>query len=135
MQRVLVNLLTNASEAMVGKAGDAASVTTDQPTIIISSRRTERGIELHITDNGPGMSEDMQAKVLEPLFTTKNFGVGLGLPAVEKVLQRHGGGLEIRSSEGAGTTMIAWFPLTQDGVAADEDNNGRHLQGSFLAAG
>ena len=49
--------------------------------------------------------------IREPLFTTKSFGVGLGVPAVEKILEQHGGGLRIETTPGAGATFIAWFPI------------------------
>ena len=110
VQRVLINLLNNASEAMVGKGNDPAKGSTQDPKIVVSSGVSARGVELHVIDNGPGIATDLLGKVREPLFTTKDFGVGLGLAAVDKVLQQHGGGLEIRSVEGSGTTMIAWFP-------------------------
>jgi signal transduction histidine kinase len=53
-------------------------------------------------------------RILEPLFTTKSFGTGLGLPAVEKILQDHRGGLEIRSAPGEGASFTAWFPFRAD---------------------
>ena len=56
------------------------------------------------------MSEETLSKIMEPLFTTKSFGVGLGLPAVEKILEQHGGGLQIDSTQGTGTTITAWIP-------------------------
>ena len=59
------------------------------------------------------MTPEILSKILEPLFTTKNFGTGLGLPAVEKILQDHHGGLEIVSAPGEGATITAWFPLRQ----------------------
>ncbi len=135
MQRVLVNVLSNASEAMVGRGDDPEIYTTANPKIEVSSVVTARGVEIRVADNGPGMSEELKSKVLEPLFTTKNFGVGLGLPAVEKVLQQHGGGLEIESIEGEGTTMIAWFPVTKTESSTSLHGDGRHLKGSFLAVG
>ena len=58
-------------------------------------------------------------RILEPLFTTKNFGTGLGLPAVEKILEQHGGGLDIVSVPGQGATFTVWWPLkTQQEEAA-----------------
>ncbi len=113
MRRVLINLLSNASEAMVGRADDATKVVTETPSITVSSRRIGEIIELAVTDSGPGISAENLAKVMEPLFTTKSFGVGLGLPAVEKILQQHGGGLKIASKVGEGATFTAWFPLAQ----------------------
>jgi len=111
MYRVVVNLLANASEAMVGKGDDPSTFTTQTPRIVIATRRGTQGIEIICTDNGPGISEENLAKIREPLFTTKTFGVGLGLPAVEKALTEHGGGLHIQSQLDVGTTMTAWFPM------------------------
>ena len=63
-----------------------------------------------MTDNGPGITPDDFKRIREPLFTTKSFGIGLGIPAVEKILENHGGGLEIKSEFGHGASMTAWFP-------------------------
>ena len=113
MQRMLINLLSNACEAMVGKGDAAPSQAIDNPRIVITSRLAGRGIEIAVADNGPGIDAHNLDKVREPLFTTKSFGVGLGLPAVEKILEQHGGGLDIDTQQGRGTTMIAWFPVQQ----------------------
>jgi PAS domain S-box-containing protein len=113
MSRVVVNLLTNASEAMVGKGDDPAKYATAEPRISIATRSSSRGIELPVSDNGPGIAPEVLDKILEPLFTTKSFGTGLGLPAVDKILQDHGGGLEISSTPGQGASFKAWFPQRQ----------------------
>ncbi len=113
MNRVVVNLISNASEAMVGKGDDPAKFATAEPRILIATRLTGRGIELTVSDNGPGMAAEIRQRILEPLFTTKSFGTGLGLPAAEKVLLEHNGGLEIASAPGEGATFMAWFPLSQ----------------------
>ncbi|MGE0213403.1 MAG: sensor histidine kinase [Parvibaculaceae bacterium] len=113
MARVFINLIANASDAMVGKGDDPAKFTTSDPRITIVSRVTRRGMEVSVSDNGPGIPADVMPKILEPLFTTKSFGTGLGLPAAEKVLQLHGGGLEIESEPGKGARFTAWFPLAE----------------------
>jgi signal transduction histidine kinase len=110
MSRVMINLLTNASEAMVGRGDDPSKVTTPDPLIAIETRLAARGIEISVSDKGPGMSEEVMNRILEPLFTTKNFGTGLGLPAVEKILEQHGGGLEVKSEPGKGARFTVWFP-------------------------
>jgi signal transduction histidine kinase len=108
MRRVLINLLSNASEAMVGKGMD---IVTQSPRIRVTTRRVGGNVEIEVADNGPGISEENLKKILEPLFTTKSFGVGLGLPAVEKILEQHGGGLRIASTLGEGAVFTAFFPL------------------------
>ena len=113
MSRVIINLISNASEAMVGRGDDPSKFTTAEPRISITARLSPRGAEIVVADNGPGMTPEVLAKVMEPLFTTKSFGTGLGLPAVDKILQEHHGGLDIRSAPGEGATFTAWFPLRQ----------------------
>ena len=89
--------------------GDASFV----PGIRIESVRTARGIEISVTDNGPGITAENLLRLKEPLFTTKSFGTGLGLSAVEKILEQHGGGLEIKSKPGEGACFTAWFPFIE----------------------
>jgi NO-binding membrane sensor protein with MHYT domain/signal transduction histidine kinase len=111
MRRVLINLLSNAAEAMVGKGNEPGASKIVNPTITVSTRVANGIIEIGVSDNGPGISEENLAKIREPLFTTKSFGVGLGLPAVENILEQHGGGLRIASEIGKGATITAWFPV------------------------
>jgi signal transduction histidine kinase len=111
MQRVVINLISNASEAMVGRVDIPAETNGRVPRICIQSRMSPRGVELVVVDNGPGIKSENLTKILEPLFTTKNFGTGLGLPAVQNILLQHGGGLDIESREGEGASFTAWFPV------------------------
>lgn len=111
MRRVLINLLSNAAEAMVGKGNDPSMRVTENPCIRVRTRLRGDMIEIEVADNGPGISEENIRKIREPLFTTKSFGVGLGIPAVENILEQHGGGLRIESTLGLGATMTASFPL------------------------
>jgi signal transduction histidine kinase len=111
LQRVIVNLMSNASEAMDGKGEDATHYTTSHHQIVVETLLSSRGAEIRIRDNGPGMSEETLRKIREPLFTTKNFGTGLGLPAVEKIMETHGGGMEVESAPGQGAAFTVWLPL------------------------
>jgi PAS domain S-box-containing protein len=113
LSRCVINLLSNASEALAGKADSVREVMSFVPVIGISTAHTARGVEFSITDNGPGISEENLKKIKEPLFTTKTYGTGLGLPAVEKILEQHNGGLDVTSRLGEGACFTAWFPLTQ----------------------
>ncbi len=113
MRRVIINLLTNASEAMVNKGTETAVIAGPQPTITISTAMAAGCIRISVEDNGPGISSENMERILEPLFTTKSFGVGLGLPAVQKILEQHGGSLEISSTLGNGASVTAIFPIAQ----------------------
>jgi signal transduction histidine kinase len=110
-ERAMINLLANASEALVGKGDDPKACFRENPTITVSTRLTARGAEISVADNGPGISAENLSKIREPLFTTKNFGTGLGIPAVEQILEQHSGGLDITSVEGQGATFTMWLPL------------------------
>ena len=114
MTRAMVNFLSNASEAMVGKGNDRPDIETHNPTITIATNLTDRGIEISVSDNGPGISTDNLKKILDPLFTTKSFGVGLGLPAVEKIFEQHDGGMEIHSIEGQGAKFTGWMAVRKE---------------------
>jgi len=113
-ERAVINLLANASEALVGKGDDPKARFTETPIITIRTRLTGRGAEISVADNGPGISADNLSKIREPLFTTKNFGTGLGISAVEQILEQHGGGLDIDSVEGKGATFTLWLPIHQN---------------------
>jgi signal transduction histidine kinase len=115
LQRAIINLVQNASEAMVGKTGEKENDGCRPPKIAVSTSLTRRGLEIAVTDTGPGISEDNLAKIMDPLFTTKSFGTGLGLSAVQKIFEQHGGGLDVKSVAGQGATFTGWFPL--DGTA------------------
>ncbi len=111
--RAIINLLYNASEAMVGKGDQPEKFACANPQITVSTRLGPRGIEVAVSDNGPGISKENIARILEPLFTTKSFGTGLGLPAVEKVAENHGGGLLVASEPGNGACFTLWFPSSR----------------------
>ncbi|MEO9168436.1 MAG: HAMP domain-containing sensor histidine kinase [Aestuariivirga sp.] len=118
MQRALTNLLGNASEAMVGNGESSAKFHTVNPHIEISSSIVGDMLQLSVSDNGPGISTENLARVREPLFTTKSFGTGLGLPAVEQIAAQHGGTMQITSKLGRGTTATILLPLVAAAEAA-----------------
>ena len=111
LQRAIVNLLSNASEAMLGN-GDATPIQAmAAPEICVSTILSAGEIAIRIADNGPGIAPEVLAKIREPLFTTKSFGTGLGLPAIEQIAAQHGGRLEITSEVGAGAVFTLYMPL------------------------
>lgn len=102
--QVWVNLLKNAQEAM-------ASGGTPQPTLWLKSRRTEAKVELSVTDNGPGIPISLQKKIFQPNVTTKkkglDFGLGLGLAIVSRIVETYQGEIELDSRPGKTTFTIA----------------------------
>lgn len=105
MRRALVNVVTNAVHALneEGASGKDLGVET---------ARSGDNLEIRITDKGPGIPEDLQQKIFEPLFSTKGFGVGLGLSITRDIMEKHHGGIDVRSRLGEGTTVTLWVPLT-----------------------
>ena len=103
---------------MVGKGDDPQKFKTQTPKIWVVTRQSQRGIEIDVSDNGPGIAEEQIPKILEPLFTTKSFGTGLGLPAALQVLEQHCGGLQVNGGLGKGATFTAWIPLAPQQVQA-----------------
>jgi signal transduction histidine kinase len=119
LQRAIINLMGNASEAMVGNGDDPSRFAVSNPQIFISSQFVGGMFEICIRDNGPGISAENLEKIREPLFTTKSFGTGLGIPAVEQIAHQHGGSLDIQSELGKGAAFIIKLPLnTPEEVAA-----------------
>jgi len=78
--------------------------------------RNRRGGEMHlaVSDTGAGIPEDIQDKVFNPFFTTKEHGSGLGLAKVFTIVESHRGRVEFTSAHGKGTTFTLAFPLTSE---------------------
>jgi PAS domain S-box-containing protein len=112
LRRAVINVVDNACQAMTeGLAGDSSTSSGD---LTVTTRATAERIEIEIADSGPGIPEDMLTQILEPLYSTKAFGTGLGLPIVQRIMHAHGGGLEISSDEGRGAKVSLWLPLEPD---------------------
>ncbi len=119
MHRAVTNLLFNASEAMVGNGEDPSRFVVAHPEITVTTHIDGDNVVLSVSDNGPGITPENLARIREPLFTTKSFGTGLGLPAVEQIVAQHGGILKIESVVGQGARFAVYLPLqVQKDVAA-----------------
>ncbi|MGH6960329.1 MAG: sensor histidine kinase, partial [Dongiaceae bacterium] len=68
------------------------------------------GVQLSVVDNGPGIAPDVLPRIFEPLFTTKSFGIGLGMPMVKQIVELHQGTITVDSTVGQGTTILIWLP-------------------------
>ncbi|MFC1975997.1 substrate-binding domain-containing protein [Chloroflexota bacterium] len=106
-RRVIVNLVDNACQAMQ----EASQPDRPEQILRIQSEIVDSQLKISITDTGPGIPPEVMPHIFEPLYSTKNFGVGLGLPVVESVIKQHGGKIEINSEVDTGTQVIVWLPL------------------------
>ncbi len=99
LRQVFLNLVRNAREAM----GPGGTLTV---------QATTQGAEISVTvrDSGPGMPEDVKARLFEPFFTTKQGGTGLGLSLSRQIIEAHGGRIEVDSALGQGTAFVLTFP-------------------------
>lgn len=102
LQQVFLNLISNAIDA-IGKNG----------RINVKSARSAGHILVRVTDNGPGIPEEMQRKVFDPFFTTKSAGkgTGLGLWISYGIMEKMGGNISLNSKAGEGTTFLVQIPI------------------------
>ena len=112
LRQALINLYDNACQVITGDVEDG-KVPNDS-IIKITTRATNERIELEVSDSGPGIPDHVLPDIFEPLFSTKSFGVGLGLPTVKQILEEHSGGIEVDTEECGGTRMVLWLPLSEE---------------------
>jgi signal transduction histidine kinase len=101
---VFDNLVQNACQAM----RDGGRV-----DIVVTRGKLPHGpaISIQIKDQGHGMEAEVRERALDPFFTTRPSGTGLGLPIVQRIVEAHGGQLAIESEEGVGTSITLLLPL------------------------
>jgi two-component system cell cycle sensor histidine kinase/response regulator CckA len=119
MRQVIMNLITNASDALEGRAG-----TIEVRTGVERVGATVDGLYGHtplapgtyafieVTDDGCGMNDETRARLFEPFYTTKFTGRGLGLSAVQGIVRGHGGGIVLHTTLGKGTTIKVLLPYS-----------------------
>ena len=99
LKQVLLNLVKNALEA-----------TDDQGAILVSSGTDDGQVWFSVQDTGKGMSEDVQEKIFNPFYTTKEKGTGLGLAVINKIVTDHHGAITVSSAAGSGSTFTVRLP-------------------------
>ncbi len=107
MRRAITNLIDNARHAVL----EVDTSSNRDKSIILASRLTHTDLEITISDTGPGMSSDILDHIFEPLYSTKSFGVGLGLSIVKQIVEAHAGTLKIKSDPDLGTEAVLCLPL------------------------
>lgn len=117
--QVVVDLMSNAAEAMDGSPGiitlSTGEVACDgemlERSLIDEKPEPGRFVYLEVADNGCGMDEETQRRLFEPFFTTKFLGRGLGMPAVMGIVRAHHGAVLLKSAPGKGTTVRVLLPV------------------------
>jgi signal transduction histidine kinase len=111
MRRVIENVIENAGQAVSGAAAPLKQIT-------VASRMVAGHTEISIADTGVGIPSAILPKVFEPLFSTRNFGTGLGLAVSKQIIEQHGGSIALESTEGKGTVVRLRLPLHPAAAAA-----------------
>jgi PAS domain S-box-containing protein len=127
IERVLTDLVINASEAIPPQTEGRIEVTTSDcgvtpETVLRDAQafdiRPGHFVCLEVTDNGAGMDEATLAQIFDPFFSTKFTGRGLGLPAVQGIVRSFDGFIQVHSSPGAGSTFRVFMPASAEKAAA-----------------
>lgn len=123
INQVLLNLITNATQAIEGPG-----------KILLATAEQEGYVDISVADSGSGIPKDKLPKIFDPFYTTKTVGqgVGLGLSIVDRIVKGHGGKIKVRTSTGKGTKFIISLPVAR--VAA-KHSQVEHKEEVALAAG
>ncbi|NIV38550.1 MAG: hypothetical protein GWN58_56785 [Anaerolineae bacterium] len=101
MRRALHNIVSNAQDAMPGGG-----------TLTVTTHRTNGGVEIELSDTGPGIPEEIRDSLFEPFVTHgKAKGTGLGLAIARKTIRDHGGAISVQSTPGQGAMFVVRLPL------------------------
>jgi PAS domain S-box-containing protein len=122
-RQVIANLVDNAAQALNDPAWNPPA--GHQRRITVRSESAGPHVRLSVVDSGPGIPPDVLPRIFEPLFTTKNFGVGLGLPTVRQIVELHGGAIDVDSAVDAGTTVTIWLPRLAEAAPSQAQAPGR----------
>ena len=113
LRRVIINLIDNAAQAIV-----QGTVSNSGRKITVCTKVSDK-VEIIVADTGPGIAPEVLPRIFEPLFSTKNFGTGLGLPTVKQLVEQHGGTIVIESQLGQGAIVRIHLPFaSQQRIAA-----------------
>jgi two-component system sensor histidine kinase HydH len=101
LQQAFLNFVKNAMESITGEG-----------SVTLSVRKQEKGwVSIKIADTGCGMATEEMDKIFSPEYTTKEKGLGLGLPLAHEIIRGHGGEIHVQSREGKGTTFEILLPV------------------------
>lgn len=123
IRQVLMNLLTNASDAMSNRPGNIEITTgverwSTHRRLSVGELEPGEYVYFQVEDRGWGMDESTRSRLFEPFFTTKGMGRGLGLAATLGIVRGHGGGIDVKSAPGVGTEIRVFLPVCDEAPLA-----------------
>jgi signal transduction histidine kinase len=129
-EQILMNLVINGAEAIGVQRPGRVVIRTDVQSVRNGEQNGVDGepltggeyVRLEVTDNGPGIPRDVEARMFDPFFTTKFTGRGLGLSAVAGIVRAHRGAIRVQTAEGRGTVFEVLFAPTKDAARTPSVN-------------
>ncbi len=118
LKQVLINLVRNAADAIVG-AG-TVTLRAREARASLGGRETD-AVVLEVSDTGTGIPPEVERRLFDPFFSTKETGTGLGLPIAARIVERHGGTLQYQTRPGHGTTFGVVLPRESRDIAGSAD--------------
>ena len=110
-EQAFLNLVQNAYEAM--QDDDDAHGGTLRVEVRPTTLNDTEGVELRLSDTGPGVPDELREEIFNPFVTTKKTGVGLGLSIVSKIVDGHHGSIHVENGPGGGAVFTLFFPLDE----------------------
>ncbi|MGF1580406.1 MAG: ATP-binding protein [Gemmataceae bacterium] len=116
LQQILVNLCLNARDAMPrgGQLTVRTEISDHPPDNSVEGEEPSSGVRISIQDNGEGIPLEVQGKIFDPFFSTKEQGTGLGLAVVAQLVENFRGHISVQSQPGTGTCVDIWLPRSSE---------------------
>jgi two-component system, cell cycle sensor histidine kinase and response regulator CckA len=135
MEQVFLNLYVNAGQAMPGGGSiylETQNVVLDEFDSLPDLNKPGRYVKISVSDTGMGMDEKTRERIFDPFFTTKGIGrgTGLGLAMVYGIIKGHGGGIQVYSEPGQGTTFHIHLPASEKSIAEEKAFSGKIFMGT-----
>jgi two-component system nitrogen regulation sensor histidine kinase GlnL len=113
LKQVVLNLVRNALDALAGRADGSITFETSVASLRLrqAGGRTRPLARISIVDNGPGIPERMLHRLFTPFATSKSSGTGLGLAISRRIVEAHGGRIEVRNRSTGGAEANVYLPL------------------------
>lgn len=119
LKQAVLNLMLNAVQAMAGGSqGNGSAKELILRTNTAADHDRAPALQLHVIDTGPGMTVETADRIFQPYFTTKSGGTGLGLPTSRRIVEAHGGRLEVHTEPGRGSDFTIVLPQGGPSAAA-----------------